>query len=254
MWFDRWFQRLLRLLSILHEGFWLGWLDSEDLTAVTIRSYQQNSRCNSPEHNQSGLFPWERQCIDRFFRPSSKILVAASGGGREIIALHGLGFRADGFDCTPPLVENPRRLLQELGIPSNVLLCPPNEVPTELTPHDGLIIGWGGYTHIPGSARRIAFLRKLHALVPCEAPILLSFWGREETSPDTDKTLRLAKWFRSLRGQHAEPIELGDCVNNRGYHHSFSEAEIQAELKAGGFRMCHYSRADHAYCAVGVAE
>src|ERR1700691_3737572 len=95
LWFDRWFPRLLRLLVILHDGFWLGCLDSEDLTAVTIQSYQQSFRYNSPEHNQSGLFPWERETIDRFFRPSSKILVAASGGGRELAALHNLGFQAD---------------------------------------------------------------------------------------------------------------------------------------------------------------
>src|ERR1700687_2933922 len=163
LWLDRWIQRWVRLLGILHEGFWLGCLDPEDLTAVTIRSFQQSPLYSGREHNQSGLFPWERETIDRFFRPSSKILVAASGGGRELIALHGLGFQADGFDCTPRLVETSRRLLQELGIPSNVMLCPPNDVPQEWTPHDSLIVGWTAYMQTPGSARRIAFLRKLRA-------------------------------------------------------------------------------------------
>jgi len=32
-----------------------------------------------------------------------------------------------------------------------------------------------------------------------------------------------------------------------------AKAEIEAEFKAGGFRMCHYSQADHPY-AVGIAE
>src|ERR1019366_870404 len=154
-----------------------------------------------PEHNLSGLLPWERETIDRFFRPSSRILVAASGGGRELIALHRLGFEADGFDCTPNLVETSRRLLQELGIPSTVTLCPPNDVPRELTPYDSFIVGWTAYMHIPGSVRRIAFLRKVHGLLPPEAPILVSFWVREETSPDEGRAFRLAKWFRSLRGR-----------------------------------------------------
>ena len=82
------------------------------------------------------------------------------------------------FDCTPRLVETSGRLLQELGISSNVVLCPPNDVPRDLTPHDSLIVGWTGYMQIPGSARRVAFLRKLHASVPPEAPILVSFWVR----------------------------------------------------------------------------
>jgi hypothetical protein len=253
LWLDRWLQRWMRLLGILHEGFWLGWLDPEDLTAVTIRSFQQSRMYNGREHNQSGLFRWERETVDRFFSPSSRILVAASGGGRELIALHGLGFQADGFDCAPRLVETSRQLLQELGISSHVVSCPPNDVPPELTPHDSLIVGWGAYTHIPGSSRRIAFLRKLRASVPPGAPILVSFWVREGTSPDEGAAFRLAQWFRYLRGRPAETLEPGDHVTDRGYRHCFAKAEIEAELKAGGFRMCHYSQADHPY-AVGVAE
>lgn len=253
LWLDRWRQRWVRLLGILHEGFWLGWLNPEDLTAVTVRSYQQSRLYSGPEHNQSGLFSWERETIDRFFRPRSRILVAASGGGREIIALHSLGFQADGFDCTPRLVETSRRLLQELGICSTVTLCPPNEVPQELTPHDGLIVGWTAYMQIPGSARRIAFLRKLRVSVPLEAPILVSFWTREGESADEGRAFRLAKWLRSLRGRGAEPLEPGDHVTDRGYHHCFARDEIEAELRAGGFRMCQYSEGDHPY-AVGVAD
>lgn len=257
LWLDRWVQRWARLLGILHEGFWLGCLDPEDLTAITIRNFQQSRMYNGPEHNQSGLFPWERETIDRFFRPGSRILVAASGGGRELIALHGLGFQADGFDCAPRLVESSRRLLQELGVSANVMLCPPNDVPRELTPefasHDGLIVGWTAYMHIPGSARRIAFLKKLHTAVPPGGPILISFWVREGASPDEDKVFRLAQWFRSLRGRRAEPLEPGDHVTDRGYHHCFAKEEIEAEFKAGGFRMCHYSQTGHPY-AVGVAE
>jgi len=99
LWLDRWLQRWVRLLGILHEGFWLGCLDPDDLTAVTIRSFQQSRMYNGLEHNQSGLLPWEWDAISRFFRPRSRILVAASGGGRELIALHRLGFEADGFDA-----------------------------------------------------------------------------------------------------------------------------------------------------------
>jgi hypothetical protein len=253
LWLDRWLQRWVRLLGILHEGFWLGCLDPEDLTAVTIRSYQHSHLYGGLEHNQSGLFPWERETIDRFFRPGSKILVAACGGGREMIGLHGLGFQADGFDCTPCLVETSQRLLQELGISSNVMLCPPNDAPQGLMPYDSLIVGWTAYMHIPGSARRIAFLRKIRASVPIEAPILASFWVKEGESPDAGRVFRLAKWLRSLRGRRVEPLEPGDHVTNRGYHHCFAKEEIEAELKAGGFRMCHYSQADHPY-AVGVAE
>jgi hypothetical protein len=253
LWFDRWLQRWTRLLGILHEGFWLGYLDPEDLAAITIRSYERSDLYNSCEHNRSGFFSWEQEFIDRFFRPGSRILVAASGGGRELIALHGLGFQVDGFECTPRLVETSQRLLQHLGIPSRVTFCPPDDVPLELTPRDGLIIGWTAYTHIFGKNRRIAFLRKLRALVPPEAPILVSFWVRGEVSPDEVRVFRLAKFFRSLRGQPADPLEPGDHMTDRGYHHYFVETELEAELKAAGFRMCHFSQKDFPH-ALGIAE
>jgi hypothetical protein len=241
------------LLGILHEGFWLGCLDARDLTSITIRDYQQSRMYNAPGHNQSGLFPWEVEAIERFFRRGSRILVAGCGGGREIVAVHRLGFQADGFDCTPSLVATSRRLLQDLCIASNVVHCPPNDVPQTLATYDGLIVGWTAYTQIPGSARRVAFLRKLHAVVPPGAPMLISFWVREDGVPDEERTFRLAKWVRSLLGRGVDPLEFGDRVIERGYHHCFIKEEIEAELKAGGFRLSHYSEDDYPH-AVGTSD
>jgi hypothetical protein len=216
-----------------------------------MHSFEQSAMYNGPDHNQSGFFPWEREMIGRFFGSRSRILVAAAGGGRELIALHGQGFRADGFDCSPRLVETSRRLLANLGIPSEVMLCPPNDAPSDLPMYDALIVGWSAYMHIPGSARRIAFLGKLRWAVPPGAPILVSFWARRETSPDEARTFQLAKRIRSLRGRRAEPLEFGDRLMNRGYYHTFARAEVEAEFQAGGFRLCHYSDAEEGY-AVGM--
>ena len=74
-----------------------------------------------------------------------------------------------------------------------------------------------------------------------------------EPSPDEVGTFRLSKGIRSLRGRRAEPLEFGDHVTERGYHNRFTKEELETELKAGGFRVCHYSQIDHPY-AVGVAE
>jgi SAM-dependent methyltransferase len=257
LWADRWVQRWVRLIQTLHEGFWLGWLDAEDLAAVTTRSYEQSRLYNGSTHNQSGLFRWERESLDRYFRPGSRILVAGCGGGRELIDLRQLGFHADGFDCTPSLVEKSRALLEELGIPSSVMLSQPNDVPAELNAsglnlYDSIIVGWTAYTHISSSVLRIAFLRKLRGLVPREAPMLISFWTSEGTAAEKGRVARIANWVRALRPS-TMPLEEGDSVTQRGYHHHFTEAEIEAELKAGGFRMCHYSQEDYAH-AVGIAE
>jgi hypothetical protein len=240
------------MLSIFHEGFWLSFLDAADMGAITVRNYEKSRTFNGTEHNQSGLCPWETQTIERFFPQHSRILVAASGGGRELVALNGMGFEVDGFDCTPSLVETSRRLMHQLGINSSVVVCAPNAVPENLTPYDCLIVGWGAYTHIPGTACRVAFLRKLRAVLPPGAPMFASFWARVETSPDEARVIRLANRLRSLRG--APLLEMGDHLTSRGYHHCFTKAEVEAEFKAGGFRMCHFADSEGHPYAVGLAD
>jgi hypothetical protein len=107
-WFERadhWFNRPIRLASGVHEGFWLGCLSANELNAVTSRHYLQSRESASEEHNLRGLFDWERKVAERYFRPGSRILVAAAGGGREVLALRRAGFQAQGFECNPVLLQ-----------------------------------------------------------------------------------------------------------------------------------------------------
>jgi hypothetical protein len=252
LWADRSVQRLVRVVAGVHEAFWLGVLDTEDYAAVTMRGYDNSRMHNGLEHNHSGLFSWERESVDRYFRTGSRILVASSGGGREIIGLHGLGFHADGFECNPGLFKTSQTLLQQGAIDATVTSAEVNEVPAQLRYYGGIIVGWGAYTHIPGRARRIKFLRSLRRLVQAGEPILLSFWTRDGIAAEEKSIYRIAKLLRSLR-PGAEEVEFGDHITERGYHHWFEEAEIAGELKASSFRMCHYSLTQYPH-AVGIAE
>ena len=252
-WTELWTNRINRLAGAIHEGFWLGCLDTEDLGDIAIHWFGKSTMYNSSEHNLSGFFAWEQEMISKHYRPNSRILVAAAGGGRELIALHRAGFRADGFECTPTLVETSRRALKDLEILSEVFLCPPNEVPTGLPMYDGLIIGWGAYMHIPGSARRISFLRMLHQRVPPGAPILLSFFVKSNKSRTESLAFRIARTVRSFRGKVNEPLKFGDHLREYGYYHCFDGTELEAELQAGGFRMCHFSDVEYGH-AIAVSE
>src|SRR5262249_14907561 len=102
---DRWFSRCVRLTTAVHEGFWLGLLSASDLNAVTAESFAGSKYFSSAEHNLSGLFNWETSAVNRYFRQGSRILVAAAGAGREVLALRKIGFEAEGFDCSPELVR-----------------------------------------------------------------------------------------------------------------------------------------------------
>jgi hypothetical protein len=101
---DGWYNRFVRLASVLHEGFWLGCLSTEDLNAITASHYQESREYPSEEHNLRGFFDWEASALGRYFRPGSRILVAAAGGGREVLALRRAGYEAEGLECSAALV------------------------------------------------------------------------------------------------------------------------------------------------------
>lgn len=252
-WSERWLERFARVLRIAHEGFWLGWFDSDELTLATVASYNRENPYATRAHNLSGLFQWEHKVVTEYFGSGFRILVAAAGAGRELVALNRLGYRADGFDCSIALVGAGQRLIAECGLDASLSFCPPAMVPDSTRHCDGIIVGWGGYTHIPGTARRVEFLRQLHRVVSAGAPVLLSFWARPDpAAPDDYRVLKLASHTRALRRSSDEPPQLGDHLTGIGFDHRFTRSEIEAEFAAAGFRLEAYSETDHPY-AVGLA-
>jgi len=247
---DQWFTRLASVAGAIHEGFWLGYLSADDLDAITRDHYHNSQEYASPEHNQRGLFDWERVVVEQYFQPGSSILVAAAGGGREVLALRRTGFQAEGFDCSATLVQASNASFDRLGEPRGVTLCPSGEVPSGPVLYRGLVVGWSGYTHIPARRRRIAFLQQLRNRALPGAPVLISFFPREASS----ETLiyRIARISRVLFRKRKEQSELGDHLG-WCFSHTFTREEIELELRAAGFRPVFYSEVGEGH-AVGISE
>jgi len=249
---DRWFNRLVRLATALHEGFWLGCLSPDDLNAITASHYQQSHEYSSSEHNLRGLFDWEVPVLERYFPPRSRILVAAAGGGREILALRRAGFHAEGFECSLTLLRASDALFDQLGEPRGVILCAADEVPAGPPIYNGLIVGWSAYTHIPTRRRRVAFLHGLRQRALLGSPVLVSFFSREISSQYETLVYRTAWVSRFLfRGRRDAP-EIGDHLGGC-YNHTFTREEVETELKAAGLRLLHFSEVGEGH-AVGIAE
>jgi hypothetical protein len=249
---DRCFNRLAKLIAALHEGFWLGCLSAEDLNALTASHYEQTHEYSSAEHNQRGLFDWETAALKRYFPPGSRILVAAAGGGREVLALRRMGYAAEGFECSPWLLQASEALFDRLGEPRGVTLCPPNEVPAGPADYTGIIVGWSAYTHIPTRRRRIAFLQGLRQRALPGAPILLSFFARDRDPGYENVVYRVSRAARFLFRGRKEESEPGDHLS-WCFHHTFTREEVESELKAAAFRPQHYSEVGEGH-AVGMAE
>ena len=249
---DQWFTRLMSIASAVHEGFWIGCLSADDLDAITGDHYQQSREYASPAHNQRGLFDWETAAVNQYFQPGSRILVAAAGGGREVLALRRAGFQAEGFDCSPTLVQAGDAVFDGLRESRGVILCAASEVPSGPAHYQGLIVGWSGYAHIPTRRRRIAFLEGLRRRALAGAPILGSFFPRDRSSQYENLnywTARVSRFLSRGRKEESEPGDhLGWCFN-----HTFTREEVEAELRAAGFRPVYYSEVGEGH-AVGISD
>jgi hypothetical protein len=254
LWLGRRWMRFLRVLDGAFSGVWLGVMTRAHLEAVDALHYHGNETYNGEAHNLSGLMEWEEAAISGWFEGRTRLVVLGAGGGREVLALERRGFQVDGFDCNPTLVEFAGGFLPRHGAAGTVRLLPRDTTPAD-GGYDGVIMGWGSYMLIAGRARRIGLLRRLRALVPEGAPLLVSFFSKPEVLTRLKAEYRVARAIRRLLRR--EPPELGDDLIPV-YVHRFHEAELEAELREAGFLLARYEpegrRQHDAGWAVGIAQ
>jgi len=156
-------------------------LNQDQIDQATELNYLTLEKYRNLNYNNSGLWHWEEKAFKSFFKDCNSILVGACGGGREILALYKMGYKADGFECSEKLVEFCKETLAKENINSQVYICPPSEVPEHINKYDSLIMGWGAYMHIRGREKRIKFLKQLHTKVVNNGPLLMSFFARDNS-------------------------------------------------------------------------
>jgi SAM-dependent methyltransferase len=240
--------------SALHQGVWLGLLDGPALQAATARYYATPGRYTGAYHNEAGFLGWEGALIERHFGACRTVLVGAAGGGREVVALSRRGVAVDAFDCSPTLVAAAQRVLAAQGLSASIRLAPPDGVPDGLGTYDGVILGWGAYSHVVGRPARVELLRALAARLRPGGPLLFSF----QTRPGAPAAQRSFQWIRAtaravraIRRSDA-PLELGDTLPAY-FAHKFTQPEIEAEAAAAGLAVEHFRELEYGAALARVA-
>jgi hypothetical protein len=219
-------------IRILFEGFWLGLLPDSAVDVISQRSYGGGTEYTRDGYLDSGLQFWEEMAVQRYFPPASRVLVASAGGGRELIGLFRAGYRADGFECSAPMVKAGNRALASRGIQSDLRWAPPSSVPDWGKIYEAAIIGWNGYTYISHHARRIDFLKDLATQLAPGAPILLSGAIRTGNSLPAIWIPRVANVIRSITFR-PQVFTTGATFPGRP-RHEFTRGQLEAELKEAG--------------------
>jgi hypothetical protein len=238
--------RLTQITDVLRgtwEGIGLGVLDRDEFDSLVSRYYREQRNYRADEWNRSGLLPWEREIIDRYFRDCKSLLVGAAGGGREALALDRMGFDVHGFECNPKLVDWANDFLRRSDARATIEVAPPDAAPPDLELRDGVIMGWGGFSHVVGRRARMNLLRDLRRAVDVGAPFLLSFWTM---SDENRRRLKVASWvgprvLRVARPNGRDALSFGDSVSRRGYLHHFSRDQVAEEVTEAGFDIVEFS-------------
>jgi|GEM_PF-2431362 len=224
-----------RWVNAVHSGVWVGLLDNEQIKAALFRHYEDVEQYTTPAHNLHGFIPYEKEMIHEHFIGCRSAIVAAAGGGREMIALAKMGLEVEGFECGHKLVKACQELLTKAGVAARVLEAQPDRVPPGLRKYDCGVVGLGAYAHILGRANRVAFMKDLRVHLSAGAPVFVSTSRRPNGSRYYRLIFSIAKAIRLLRGSR-EAIEVGDDLLHC-FSHYFIESELRAEFQEAGFEM-----------------
>lgn len=232
-----WSSRAFRIVhagtQAIFEGFWMGLLPEQSFDVISEKSYGSGKEYTNDRHLDRGFHFWEELAVKTWFTPGARVMVAAAGGGRELIALRRSGFQAAGFECSRAMVQAGQRALAARGIAATLEWAPPCIVPAMPGHFDAAIVGWNGYCYISPRARRMAFLRSLRAQLPAGAPVLVSTAIRTPQSRAPIWTARIANAVRActFRSRVFEP---GDSFQTRPKMH-FTRLQLERELTDAGF-------------------
>lgn len=245
-------RRALDLLVIglargLLDGFWLGVLSDERLAAIDASYYEGRRQYLDRTYNTKGLWDWERECVEAHFAPGARVVVTGAGGGREVLALAGMGFEATGYECNATLRDFGNGLLA--GTSARILPVERDVWPDTVQRFDCAVVGWGSYMLIPGRARRTAFLRAAVRSLAPGAPVLLSFFHREGSPLYFRAVAGVAAVLRLLSG--APTREPGDALAPTFVHY-FTQRQIEDELAAAGFELVTYGTREYGHAVARV--
>lgn len=210
---------------------------SDELFYNTTRHYVDD------KYNLSGLYKWEAAMIEKYFKGLKNILLIAAGGGRETVALHNMGFEVDSYECNPRLIEYGNSLLRNNGIEREIKYLPPNTLPSVIKEYDGVIVGWGAYSLMPGSKNRLTFLSQLHPFLSENAPLMISFLRAGDRSSQEIMIKNISNFFRAF--SRSDKTEAGDRLIP-DFIHYFTDEEIKNELETTNYSIIDFTTSDYA--------
>ncbi|MFO0761463.1 MAG: nucleotidyltransferase family protein [Byssovorax sp.] len=265
---DRVTRKLDNLRDGLRDEVMLAFIPERDRGALTAALYAgQRTYLPGGHRFQGGLFAWERKAVESpSFPRSGRILLGASGAGRELFALLDRGYEVVAFDPCGPFVEAAAsrvdRARSRVVQATYADLCAASrgeESPLSPAlagaPFSAVIFGWGSFSHVMPARDRLALLKAARAVAP-DAPLLLSFGlqppglsaqAGEAIAPSKGRVrASLRQLFHALGAPGAS--EAGDHFSpDGGFFALLGRAELESQIAAAGYRIALFEESPYAH-------
>ena len=187
----------------------------------------------------SGLLDWEQEIVDRFVKPSHRVLLVGSGTGRDLLPLAALGCRVTGIEPAERAVALARRALDARGLDATLVCGYFEDVPIDGR-FDVVDFSHGCYSFIPESARRVDVLRKAVRHLGPGGLVVLSVLSSSDFPRTRSAAVGRAAGalcgsdWRIENGDFFERFPATDLVR---FCHLFGPGEVEAEAAAAGLRL-----------------
>jgi SAM-dependent methyltransferase len=187
----------------------------------------------------AGLTEGEQEFYTGCARTTDRILLVGSGAGRDLVALHSLGFRVSGLEQVPALVELSRRRIANRGL--EIPIQSGTVQTTALAgSFDLVIFSLGCYSYVRGAAVRIATLERLGRHLNPAGRLLLSYHpctgGTSIARALTHVAARtsFAGWLPERGDVFSRDYKVPDVLR---YHHEFEVRDVASECSRAGFQI-----------------
>ncbi|MCS6802823.1 MAG: class I SAM-dependent methyltransferase [Chloroflexota bacterium] len=210
-------------------------------TAFVRRSYEEDGPVRFAVRAVAvGLWRSEQLLIERWLRPSDRILDLGCGAGRTTIGLARLGYRrVEGVDLSPRLIAAARQLAAAAGYPLRFTVADALDLPFPDESFDGAIFSFNGLMQIPGRDRRIRALAETRRVLRPDGVFLFTTHDRERFEPEPGFWRAEARRWRKGKRDPRLPEFGGLLFEHEGaetFLHIPDRAEVLACLAEAGLR------------------
>ena len=202
-------------------------------------AYEHYEREGSPERSEleivQGLNEFEEALLENVLTSPCDLLILGCGGGREAMAFAKRGFRVEGIDIIPGLVEGANVYAARHQLPATFKCQDITELRLGPNSYDCALFTLWLYEQLPSRALRVQTLATLRMILRAKGRVIYHFHLSQPTPAER-------KIFYFLRGLAwvtwgNRGYQLGDRpVTSIEFTHPFASVEeVEAECREAGF-------------------